>query len=1013
MQHIRKVIREFLSDAGIMHERWYREAYGVKARGRDGLIDHFVKQGLDAGYSPHPLFDPEWYLAANPDVAEHGMAAADHYFSSGAAEGRIPSPFFDPQVTPVLMASRRLTDLRGGLLAGFVAGEDLAACLQFIDPDTYDPSVKTRRFHQLVDHFFVDGLRSGAAPHPLLATWPGHDQGGLLARYRSFRALFLPDADDSVTHPLIQAPFYRTQTEGLACHPTVHYLRTWRERKIWTHPLLDPEYRSKKGSAANSLDPVRAYLNDQAEADADPNSYFDAAAYRQAYGHRFQPDDTPLSHYMRNGHLPEFEPSERFGQKYYVRRASAKLRDGWPALADFLHSRKQSGPMGQPPVPFLDPAAGHTDEELAALIADEAKPSGGSPLVTVIVPTYQNVTDTLRCIYALVTAPDATPFITHVVDDASPDRAGDTLRRLLDDVASIKVVQNTDNLGFLRSVNAAVADVETPYIYLLNNDTFVLPGFLDRLIETFERYDRVGAAGGKLLFPTGMLQEAGGVVFEDGSAANFGRQDDPAAPQYNYLREVDYISAAALLVRTETWVQVGGFSDQYAPAYYEDTDFGMKLRAAGQRMLYQPSSRVVHIEGVTCGNDLSSGIKRYQEINREAFAATWKDQLTDYGRPGDLSRSITDRYTKGRILVIDAELPRPDSDSGSVTAFHVLTILSDMGYRVTFMPSNLQYWGQYAAPLIQHGIEVLRSPHVSSGLEYLREKGDGFDAFWLSRAPTADEYFQNIRSMYPDTPLIFDTVDIHHLRQIREAQLGGDNTALGEALALKERELGYVRASDATVVVSSYEVNYLTDEIGPFPHVILPLVYEPFERTVGFDERASVAFVGSFRHPPNVDAVRFLCEDIWPMALEAGLDADLHIIGSYAPPDLTDILPPRARLVGFVDDLEGYLERMRLTVAPLRYGAGVKGKLGNSLRMGVPAVATPMATEGMGLVADEHVLVARDPREFALKIKMLHDSPDLWEGVSERGQRFAEERFGKSAARRKLDHLLRALLSRH
>ncbi|MEO1029407.1 MAG: glycosyltransferase family 4 protein, partial [Pseudomonadota bacterium] len=251
---------------------------------------------------------------------------------------------------------------------------------------------------------------------------------------------------------------------------------------------------------------------------------------------------------------------------------------------------------------------------------------------------------------------------------------------------------------------------------------------------------------------------------------------------------------------------------------------------------------------------------------------------------------------------------------------------------------------------------------------------------------------------------------IHHLRMLRQFELNGDKELFEKAIETKGLELDVIRGADATIVVSEFEVSYLNEEIGPFASLVIPLIYEPFERTIGFEQRADIAFVGGYRHPPNIDAVKWLVEDIWPLMRQYNIGAKLHIIGSHMPADFQDYSDTDIEVVGFVEDLESYLSRIKLTVAPLRYGAGVKGKVGNSLRMGVPVVGTSIATEGMGLKSGEHVLAANTADQLARSMAQVYTDAELWQSLSTSGQARVLEQFGMDAAKSKLDFLVRSLI---
>ena len=683
-----------------------------------------------------------------------------------------------------------------------------------------------------------------------------------------------------------------------------------------------------------------------------------------------------------------------------------------PPLVDYLHGGKKRGRTPLPPKPFFDPTAGRTPEEIVELVRKAAGEQKQEPLVSVVVPAYENIEYTLRCVLSMLISADSTPLEIIIADDQSPDGSSQFLVDELQGVGPIRVHVNETNLGFLKSCNAAARMAKGKYLFFLNNDTAVVDGWIDELIATFERNPDAGLVGSKLVYPNGLLQEAGGIIWEDGSGANFGRMKDPMDPAYNFQRDADYISGAAILIPKDFWEEQGGFSEELSPAYYEDTDFAMKTRAAGRRVIYQPLSTVVHYEGISSGTDITAGVKKYQAINRETFLKKWGETLKTFGKPGDFSRKIVDRQPRARILIFDAEVPKPDKDSGSITAFNYVKILCELGYAVTFVPECLLWEGCYSRDLQRLGAEVIYAPQVTRAREWVLENGEDFDLFILSRVTTGGEFFNDVKDVYPEKPIIFDTVDIHHLRLQREAELNGSAETKEDADRLKRLELATISNADATIVVSDYEVEYLRNEIGPFPSVVIPLIYEPYTRINGFDERTDIAFIGGYRHPPNIDAVRHLVDDIWPIVREMGIDARLHIIGSHMPVSFQDYAAPDINIVGFVPDLDRYLETIRITVAPLRYGAGVKGKVGNSLRLGVPVVCTPVAAEGMGLEIGKHILAAPDPYGFAKQIERLYSDKALWDEQSKSGQQRVMTIYGVEPARTKLADMVSALIGR-
>lgn len=265
--------------------------------------------------------------------------------------------------------------------------------------------------------------------------------------------------------------------------------------------------------------------------------------------------------------------------------------------------------------------------------------SAKKPLVTIIIPAHNQWDYTYSCLYSVLRNTGDVPYDVIVVDDRSEDET----KNILTHVRGLRLMRNEQRLGFLRACNKAAQEAAGKYILFLNNDTNVQKGWLGSLLETMESDDSIGLAGARLLYPDGSLQDAGGILWNDGSGWLYGRRDDSERPQYNCLREVDYLTGACIMIPGDLWREIGGFDERYAPAYYEDADLALEVRKRGFKVMYQPRAAVVHFEGATCGTDECSGIKQYQRINREKFFRKWETVLkNEYPEPGTI-RLRTDK----------------------------------------------------------------------------------------------------------------------------------------------------------------------------------------------------------------------------------------------------------------------------------------------------------------------------------------------------------------------------------
>lgn len=628
--------------------------------------------------------------------------------------------------------------------------------------------------------------------------------------------------------------------------------------------------------------------------------------------------------------------------------------------------------------------------------------SAVTPRVSIIIPVYNKFAYTEACLRSLARVSDGTVFETIVVDDGSSDQTWECLRQ----IGGIRAHRNAQNLGFIGACNKGAELAQGEFVFFLNNDTQVQDGFLAELLKVFEQRPDAGLVGSKLIYPDGRLQECGGIIFSDGSGWNYGRFEDPQHAWYGYVREVDYVSGAAIALRRSLFEQLGGFDRLYAPAYYEDTDLAFKVRAQAQLKVYvAPASRVVHFEGVTSGTDVGSGVKRYQVVNQQKFLERWADQLAQHPAPGSAILKARQHRATRRVLVIDACTPMPDQDSGSLRMFNLLRLLLEDGAAVTFFNEDRAYHAGYAEALQQLGVETLFHPWLGDVPAFFRERGNEFDLVILSRHYVAERFLPLVRDHAPQAKVWFDTVDLHYLRERRAAELSGDNAALKAALSTQAQECSLMQRCDLTLVVSAVEQQLLAVDCPPARVEILSNIHDIPGRAAGPEQRRDLCFVGGFQHPPNVDAVLWFTSEVWPLVRAQAPELVLHLIGSRTPAEIAALHCEHIRVHGFVADLDPFMAGCRLSVAPLRYGAGVKGKVNMSMSHGLPVVATSVAVEGMFLESGVDVLIADAPADFAAAILAACTDDALWTRLSDAALENVRRHFSLDAARAVLARL--------
>ncbi len=619
------------------------------------------------------------------------------------------------------------------------------------------------------------------------------------------------------------------------------------------------------------------------------------------------------------------------------------------------------------------------------------------PRASIIIPAYNEFRHTHACLVSVLENTAEPAYEVIVVDDHSSDAT----RNIEQYVDNVRVIRNDDNLGFVEACNRGAAAARGEFLVFLNNDTCVTSGWLDALLRPLNEDADVGLVGAKLVYPDGRLQEAGGIVFSDASAWNFGRGEDAEDPAYSFAREVDYCSGACLAIRRQLFTDIGMFDARYAPAYYEDTDLAFAVRDAGKRVVYQPSAEIVHVEGATAGTDPRTGPKRFQEVNREKFRAKWSQALARQPAPGSTTADAASRDTGPRVLVIDAVTPRPDHDSGSVRMWNILRILRRLGCRVCFIADNQAYDGRYTRALQEIGVEALYHPYIHSIEQHIEESGSRYDVVMLSRVEVASRCMALVRRHCASAKVIFDTVDLHYLRKSREAMLGEPADPL-EIKRVKGEEIAAIFLADVTLVVSPVEQELLGHEAPGARVEIVSNIHAADPTNTPFEERAGILFIANFEHPPNGDGLEYYLREIHPLIRHRCPEVELTVIGAGVPVELEAMAGAGVRFVGYVADIRTYFSKSRLSIAPLRYGAGVKGKINTSMSLGVPVVTTTIGAEGMGLEHGKDVLIGDTPKAFAQSVVRLYSDAELWSDLVRHGLHNVEANFSFERAERSL-----------
>ena len=629
------------------------------------------------------------------------------------------------------------------------------------------------------------------------------------------------------------------------------------------------------------------------------------------------------------------------------------------------------------------------------------------PLVSVVIVTHGGWEVAERALEALARNTDPCIEVV-VVDNASPDG---TAERLREEVEGATVIFNEANAGFGAACNQGAEAARGELLCFLNSDALVEPGWLPPLLAMLERPD-VGAAVPMLLNEDGSLQEAGSVVDSVGWAIALGGGDDPQRFEYRFTREVDFGSGACILLRRADFFAVGGFDDAYAPAYFEDVDLSFKLKERGLRTMYEPRSRVVHVR---FGSGNWDAARELMTKNRHVFYRRWASRLLERPRLLEVASmprrlvAARDAAALERFLVLDDRVPHTDRGSGDPRMAALLRELVELWpeARVTLCATHGHEADRYAEPLLAQGIEVV-APPLDWEL-WFEQRRYHYSVAIVSRGQNWNAFDDLLRRTQPQALRVFDTEALSFRRL--ELQSGIADSRVDQAhftaqgALIRQWEMRALQEADAVFCVSPEEQDVVAQVAPGTPSFLLPGWVEVADAPPGFDERRDLLFFGGFlagAGSPNEDALLYLVNEIMPSVWERGPEVVLHVVGADVTPAVQALHGERVNVVGFAEDPQEWFERTRVHVSPLRFGAGVKQKLIDTMAAGLPFVTTTVGAEGLGLGGLEPLLVADEPAALAELVHALYSDGEVWARAQEGVLAIAAERFGRELFRRTL-----------
>lgn len=616
-------------------------------------------------------------------------------------------------------------------------------------------------------------------------------------------------------------------------------------------------------------------------------------------------------------------------------------------------------------------------------------PNWEQPVVSIILVAYNKAAYTFQCLETIKAHADV-PYEVVIVDNGSSDETVHLLKR----THQAAIIRNEQNEGFVKGCNQGAAAAHGKWLLFLNNDTQITPALLSTLLRTAETTKHCGAVGAKVIFPDGQLQEAGSIIWRDGSCAGYGRGDHPFKPEYSYVREVDYCSGVCLFLKKDVFMEAGMFDERYHPGYYEETDLCMKLRELGYRIMYQPAAVVIHYE---FGSSSPEQAMLLQAKHREVFAGRWNHRLQDYHLPGagaSIRAREHQRDKKWKVLVVDDRIPIPALGCGYPRSWTLLQGLADANVSVTLFPLQFSESVQpYTEQLQQMGIEVIYNTgdQQINFRDFWEERKDAYDQVLVSRPHNMREIAGIMQNTNPKPQIVYDAEALFFHREI------GRQTALGiplteetvQSLILEEMQL--MALADKVISVSERERKTI-QSLGVKQVQVLGHRIEVQPTPNPFSQRQDLLFVGSFTPgSPNEDAALYFVNEVYPLVFKE-LGVNLWLTGTNLLDSIKNLASDHIKVTGTVPDLQPYYNHSKVFVVPTRFAAGISLKLLESMSYGVPAVVSPLIADQLGLTEDT-VLIGRDPRDYADKIIACYTDSLVWERLRTNGLKFVETEY--------------------
>jgi GT2 family glycosyltransferase len=946
--------------------------------------------------TPWAVFDADWYRRTYPGATAHlagapAEAVLAFYFDTGQQLGHSPNMLFDEawhrQTYPGIAALVEAGQFPSAFDAWCRGG-----CCERSPHWLFDEPEYRRRYPDLTDAFLSrNGLANGY-DHYL---WRGNAEG-------------------RIGHPLFDPAVYRASLDPAAAEeaaadgPFWHCLRRLHRRapEVRASPYFDPEwYLRRYPAVADAIASgtwrwaLEHYLANATPTQFDPVPEFSENYYIARY------DDAAdmvrrgqirngFAHFLRHGIAELRTPSEPVDLAWYAARENVQRDLQQKLAADaFVHwvtiGQSENLPSAPPlEVPVTEVEArtlfrrrARTMSVLHARTKLQFAPVGVAAL-SVIMVLHNQFELTMMALGSLrANYPGDIDLV--LIDSGSTDETRDIQRY----VTGATVFRFDTNIGFLLGCNAALQFTTGDAVLYLNNDTELAPGAIAAALHRLDSEPRIGAVGGMIIRTHGAVQEAGNIIYCDGSTLGYGRDLSPLAPEVNFVRDVEFCSGVFLMARRALLSELEGFDEAFAPAYYEDSDLCLRMREAGYRVVYDPAVVVHHLE---YGSAVSSRASEAAIGNaRQLFARKHAAYLS--GRPlRDPGRQVFDRMVdtaRKRVLFVEDTVPLRMIGSGFVRSNDIVRELVALGYIVTVYPINgcpFDVAGVYAD--MPDGVEVMHNCSLEHFQEFMTLRRDYYDVIWVARTHNLATVRAALEQSGGDPaslpPVILDTEAIEAVRDRGQAALEGRPFDFDDAVRSELREGSFCRT---IVAINEAEAAILRDldlaDVAVIGHMRVP---RPTPRP--FSQRAGMLFVGAIHRmdSPNYDSLCWFIDEVLPLiARELTWETRLTVVGYTGPGVSLERFRdhPRVTLRGAVSDTDPLYDSHRVFVAPTRIAAGTPYKVHEAASFGLPVVATELLRRQLGWENGQELLSAdvTEPAVFARHVVALQRDEALWQ----------------------------------